>query len=1372
MTRVNLLLGTLCLLLLASPAAAAETLTVGGRVLLPWGEPLAEAELRLDTMAPGVERLRRELADETVEPAARARTDARGRFKIEAPHPGLWVLRAEAPGFVPVEYELKPLIEPVELPDATMTTDTGLTVSVSDAGGPLAGARVMARESRMRFAFLEQSEWKPAPRIAVTGDDGKAVLPRGEGEQVNVTASHPGLRLAERRSHSGTSVRFDLEGGESRPLEVRSASGEPVAGVLVALGARAHPVGTTDDAGRIAIVVDESRPTECVLFAEDGRRLQTRLEAGDWKKDKPRTLQLPERIAIAGRLIDTETRRAIPAGVVWDGGNPTEGFVTDDGGGFVLFGPEGARLRVQAGATGYLRGGGMEFQLASDGRPGPTIALAPAAAIEGRVVDADGNAVSGAAIELEAQRPPSGMMRVEIGGMQAPARAITGPAGRFRVGPVDPDKSYKVKATAEGFAPSRESVTGLEPRRTKKGVSLTLDRGRAVTGRVVDEEGLGLRDVTVRLEPQRSRGGMGMMRIMDSTEAPVEYLGATDGEGRFRVEGLPDGKFDLEASRPGFAKKSVTGVQVGGEDAQGDLGEIALEPGQRVQGIVTDSAGLPLEGVEVYVSTGGPQMTMVMAGAHPEEPEPEAVTDPNGWFTVQDLSAAEPVTFNFERSGFVDESAKAIELPRLEPLEVKLEAASDISGRVLDGEGEPVSGASVNLRRALTIEMGGAIMKTIMMLSEQTDAEGRFLFADQEPGTIALSAVASGFQEAKLDNVEVPKGEDLTGVEIALPTGAILQGRVLLPDGRPAIKAEVREVEESSEGMFFGGIPTDGNGYYRIEGLVPGKISIEATHESWPRVVRDIEIDEGIHTLDLRFDGGIEVSGLVTDIDGEPVADAAVRLAPVGRYYGGPEAVTGADGRFEMPGVKEGEYDLWVEAFEYAPFPGERRVTVEADPVYGLDVTLDRGGAIAGRVTGLDPEKLGKVSVVAQSTAGRGWNTGTIDSKGRYRIEHLYPGEYNVVARLGDSGRRAKEQVTLDAGVEELSTDLKFDDGLVLSGRVTLDEEPVAGLSVIVEGLDVDRSGWATTGERGGFAVEGLEPGRYQVKLRDWQEGLAHDETLDLSTSREIELEVPTGEVTGLFRDSADRTPLAGVALTLEAENEELRNRVPSHTATTDVEGRFVVRGVADGEWRLSAVKKGYAAVAQKVQLRTGRGADGLDIKMDPTEGMTLETRMPTGAAPDEVRVAVLDPSGAPLVTGVYATGESGRVRLSTVPAGTWDVVVSAAGSATVNGRASAPGEAIPMPLLPPTVLRVNVPELQTSEAVATVTVQDAEGRPFRSLDWSGRPQDDYRMYGGQVEFAALPPGSWSVTVATADGRSWQGQSQTASGSASELVLD
>ena len=58
-----------------------------------------------------------------------------------------------------------------------------------------------------------------------------------------------------------------------------------------------------------------------------------------------------------------------------------------------------------------------------------------------------------------------------------------------------------------------------------------------------------------------------------------------------------------------------------------------------------------------------------------------------------------------------------------------------------------------------------------------------------------------------------------------------------------------------------------------------------------------------MNALDLNFEGGQEVSGVVSDTEGRPVAGAAVRLVSSGRYFGGPEAVSNGDGTFSMPGI-------------------------------------------------------------------------------------------------------------------------------------------------------------------------------------------------------------------------------------------------------------------------------------------------------------------------------------------------------------------------------------------------------------------------------------------------------------------------------------
>ena len=96
-------------------------------------------------------------------PVTRAITGRDGRFRLEAPSAGVWKVRVEASGFVPIEASLQPLIERVDLPDAELTPDTGLQVRIVDgAGAPISGARV----TRSRAACAASVNSIPAARSA------------------------------------------------------------------------------------------------------------------------------------------------------------------------------------------------------------------------------------------------------------------------------------------------------------------------------------------------------------------------------------------------------------------------------------------------------------------------------------------------------------------------------------------------------------------------------------------------------------------------------------------------------------------------------------------------------------------------------------------------------------------------------------------------------------------------------------------------------------------------------------------------------------------------------------------------------------------------------------------------------------------------------------------------------------------------------------------------------------------------------------------------------------------------------------------------------------------------------------------------------
>jgi hypothetical protein len=117
-------------------------------------------------------------------------------------------------------------------------------------------------------------------------------------------------------------------------------------------------------------------------------------------------------------------------------------------------------------------------------------------------------------------------------------------------------------------------------------------------------------------------------------------------------------------------------------------------------------------------------------------------------------------------------------------------------------------------------------------------------------------------------------------------------------------------------------------------------------------------------------------------------------------------------------------------------------------------------------------------------------------------------------------------------------------------------------------------------------------------------------------------------------------------------------------------------------------------------------------------------------------------------------------------------VIVGAAGSATTSLDAQAPGPTIPVALQPACALKVIVADLDDPTSVATVRITGSDGRPYTALSWTAQPRSEWRMTGGLIDLTTLPPGGWTVSVATADGRSWQGSAATSPGPPATLVLE
>jgi hypothetical protein len=191
------------------------------------------------------------------------------------------------------------------------------------------------------------------------------------------------------------------------------------------------------------------------------------------------------------------------------------------------------------------------------------------------------------------------------------------------------------------------------------------------------------------------------------------------------------------------------------------------------------------------------------------------------------------------------------------------------------------------------------------------DAKGQFRFSDVPiHGRLYLAATADGLGEGQWWNPNKTFGEPIA---IAMHPEALASGRVLSPDGTPAIGMKIT-ARISSQALFdkpptgylspFHAV-TDNDGKFVLHGL-PGSgfvLSVVDPKKLWAfRPLEDLSVHSGHETiLTLRMETGVLVSGRVLDNAGQPVSGAAFS-ALTDRDNGSSlwEDTTDASGRYQF----------------------------------------------------------------------------------------------------------------------------------------------------------------------------------------------------------------------------------------------------------------------------------------------------------------------------------------------------------------------------------------------------------------------------------------------------------------------------------------
>ncbi|HYU34498.1 MAG TPA: carboxypeptidase-like regulatory domain-containing protein [Thermoanaerobaculia bacterium] len=599
--------------------------------------------------------------------------------------------------------------------------------------------------------------------------------------------------------------------------------------------------------------------------------------------------------------------------------------------------------------------------------------------------------------------------------------------------------------------------------------------------------------------------------------------------------------------------------------AAGD--EIQQPPLLVVTGRVVDSEGKPIPGVKIWrLQTTEEQLQHA-------DPPPVAISGPDGTFTLR--GPQKSVVVGACPAGWTYAQKPAIPWRPQAQIELRLDRATRISGRVLDKSGEPVAGVTV--RSTLEGRSGGCIRhgatppceNSYEPRSRVTDADGRFVLESLKPGWFEISVDESEEGERQVVRRRGAPGRGIEGVEFILSRKSVpVEGRVVDADGAPVAGASVTLSRALPEPKT----ETDTSGEFRFSGVLSGKSHLKVEHPDQGWIEKDVEIEDRPVRLDLRMPPVTLVQGHVLGPDGMPVEQVFLK---VGARY----AEVASDGAFQLT-VPPGEHEIVGESFEPRSMV-RKKFTARGEPPVDLELRLVRPGTIKVRLTGLPPEEQGQIDLQDRPEGLR-----FSSEKDLYEIDEVPPGTWTLVAS-DSNGRTVERSVVLGEGETVTADTIDFPPLPAVRGRV-LDPSgrPSAQASVTFQQGDREISAEA---DAAGNFVSWLREGRWTVRAQRKGFGPANatieltgDAPAELPDLRLVPLVTVSGRVLGVPPEVAVPQVMA------ESEG-------GSAWSDVDQENHFHFPDLWPGTWTLSTDLDGRP-VRATFEIPPGVAEFGIDL--------------------------------------------------------------------------------------------------------------------------------------------------------------------------------
>ncbi len=658
------------------------------------------------------------------------------------------------------------------------------------------------------------------------------------------------------------------------------------------------------------------------------------------------------------------------------------------------------------------------------------------------------------------------------GGAPWPREGTSGADGRVVLKGLVADREYQVSFHSPDAGLSEPNWERWKPADAR----VRFERGWTAGGVVLDEKGAPVPRAVVWRKTGRAR----------SSER-------ADAEGRFEMRGLPPGPIRLWAT-VGRDDLWDDADEKGAVEATPEKSHVVLRIARKAMVVirVLDPAGKPVASAEGWVETVGRGWSLSLANGE------GSINRPGGPFSV---SVSEARSSDGQRLAPATREDLPADVPEVE---IRLEPALSISGRVVDEEGKPVEGAALTARatagRSFPHPFWGSSDRPQAAATSGADGAFRIEGLGRGKQTVEVLRVADPFVPPPPSEIEAGS----TDARIVVHKGVALDVPVVDWNGAPLVGARVHVVWNRPEGQgSWQEVPivdsrTDAKGAFRLPPRDPGqplKLSVEAPDDRDD--VARVE-DEQWHPKagePIRAARGYVVSGVVRDGLGRPVRASIIRreTRESGNEVRGMSwtseldvGASEADGTFRLRGVPYGPAPLravpvggdWGSARESA--------WVEATPEHSsVDLVafakVVGEGSVTVRVAGAKTGRTGTL-VLESAAVGEARSLGLrFDDEGVAVTQGVLAGKYSVwIPAYGDDDRR----ICFRTGVAVEGGDLTLDltEGQPVKFKVVLPEkaevESVEVIGPLGFAIEADDAG------DGHYVVKALPPGTWKVKVR------------------------------------------------------------------------------------------------------------------------------------------------------------------------------------------------------------------------------------------------------------------------------------------------